>query len=299
MIKLPKIIMIIKKVKNQLKIFDIAIIAIFIFLVASLFFVLFRKQSKIQIVVKVNEESLVYQIGGVPSWFARFFHTGMKEIDAFGRPTAEIKGVKTFYTSNKKSVVYLTIDINTIYSPSNRQYTYKGKSVSIGSTIELPLDDLLVKGLVIDVNGSTDSYTKKIFAQARILNYDPGFPQTEGVPSYIADSINEGDVMKDSLGYPAIKIIKKTAEDAKMTVVTASGDVLLQRHPMRKDVFLDLEIWANKIGDRYYLFGDTNLPIIVSNSSIVLNDYNTIEGLPFNKDNSLIWLTITKINAIQ
>lgn len=299
MIKLPKIIMIIKKYKNRLKIFDIAIIAIFIFLAVSLFFVLLRKQSTVQIVVKVNEENLSYQIGGVPSWFAQFLHVGMKEIDAFGRPTAEIKGVKTFYTSNRKSVVYLTVDIKTIYSTSDRQHTYKGKSVAIGSTIELPLDDLLVKGLIIDVDGLADSHPKKIFAQARVMNNDPLFPQTEGVSSYIADSISEGDVMKDSLGNPAIKILKKTVEDAKITVVTANGDVLLQRHPMRKDVFFDLEIWVNKIGDRYYLFGDTNLPIIVSNSTHVLNEFNSIEGIPFNKGNSLIWLTITKINDIQ
>ena len=157
----------------------------------------------------------------------------------------------------------------------------------IGSTIQLLLDNLLVKGLIINVEGLTKTNSKRIFAQAQIRQLDSAFPQTEGVPSYIAESIKEGDIMKDSLGHPAIRIVKKTVEDAKMTVITANGDVILQKHPMRKDVYLDLEIWAEKIRDRYYLFSDTDFPILINS------------GLPYYTKNSLIRLTITKINAIQ
>jgi len=291
--------MIMKWKKTQFKIFDVIIIFIFIFLAISLFFVLFRKQSEINVVVKVNEESMVYQIGGVPNWFAQFLRVGMKEKDVFGRPTAEIKGIKTYHSSDQKSIVHLTVALKTVYSLSSRQYTYKGKDVLIGSTIEVPFDNLLVKGLIIDVDGQAKTRQKKVFVQARILSYNSAFPQSEGVPPYIAESINEGDIMMDSLGKPAIKIIKKTMEDAKMTVITASGDVIMQKNPMRKDVYLDLEIRAEKIGERYYLFGDTNFPIMVSNSTIVVNNYNMIEGLPFYNNNSLIWLTVTKINDIQ
>ncbi|MCR4313019.1 MAG: hypothetical protein NUV58_02125 [Candidatus Roizmanbacteria bacterium] len=291
--------MIINGKKVQLKIFDFAIIFIFIFLLISLFFVLFRKQSKINVVVKVNEESMAYQIGGVPNWFAQFLHVGMKEVDVFGKPMAEIKEIKTYYASDQRSVVYLVVSLKAVYSVSNRQHTYKGKKILVGSTIQLPLNNLLVNGLIIDIDGSIKNNLKKISAEAKIRTIDPTFPQTEGVPPYIANSIQQGDVMKDSLGRPAIKIVKKTEEDAKMTVVTANGDVILQRQPLRKDVSLDLEIWGEKIGDRYFLFGDMNFPIIVSNNSVILNNYNTIGGLPFNVNNGLIWLTITKINGIQ
>lgn len=287
MIKLVKILMIFKGKKIQLKTFDIIVIFIFIFLAISLFFVLFRKQSEIKVVVKVNEESLAYQIGGVPNWFAQFLHVGMKEVDVFGRPMAEVKGIKTYYSADQRSVVHLIVVLKAVYSLSNHRYTYKGKDVLIGSTIQLPLNNLLVKGLIIDIEGSTKTNSKRIFAQAQIRDLDPAFPQTEGVPYYVAESIQQGDIMKDSLGHPAIKIVKKTVEDAKMTVITANGDVLLQKHPMRKDVYLDLEIWAEKIGDRYYLFGDTNFPILINS------------GLPFYTNNSLVWLTITKINDIQ
>ena len=291
--------MIINGKKVQLKIFDFAIIFIFIFLLISLFFVLFRKQSKINVVVKVNEESMAYQIGGVPNWFAQFLHVGMKEVDVFGKPMAEIKEIKTYYAADQRSVVYLVVSLRAVYSVSNRQHTYKGKKILVGSTIQLPLNNLLVNGLIIDIDGSIKNNLKKISAEAKIRTIDPTFPQTEGVPPYIANSIQQGDVMKDSLGRPAIKIVKKTEEDAKMTVVTANGDVILQRQPLRKDVSLDLEIWGEKIGDRYFLFGDMNFPIIVSNNSVILNNYNTIGGLPFNVNNGLIWLTITKINGIQ
>jgi hypothetical protein len=292
--------MIFKGKKIQLKTFDIIVIFIFIFIAISLFFVLFRKQSEINVVIEVNEESLAYQTGGVPNWFAQFLHVGMKEADVFGRPMAEIKGIQTYYSPteeikgiqtdssvDQRSVVHLIVALKTTYSLSNRQYTYKGKNVLIGSTIELSLDNLLVKGLIIDIEGSTKNNSKKLFSQARIINLDPAFPQTEGVSSYVAESIQQGDIMKDSLGHTAIKITKKTVEDAKMTVTTASGDVILQRHPMRKDVFLDLEIWAEKIENRYYLFGDTNFPVLINSK------------LPFYINNTLVWLTITDINDIQ
>lgn len=286
--------MIFKEKKIQLKTFDIVVIFIFIFLAISLFFVLFRKQSEIKVVVKVNEESLAYQIGGTPNWFAQFLHVGMKEVDVFARPMAEVKGIKTYYSADQRSVVHLIVALKAVYSLSNHQYTYRGKNVLIGSTIELPLNNLLIKGLIIDIEGSTKTNSKRIFAQAQIKQLDPAFPQTEGVPSYVAESIQQGDIMKDSLGHPAIKITKKTVEDAKMTVITANGDVLLQKHPMRKDVYLDLEIWAEKIGDRNYLFGDTNFPILINNG---INEINN--RLPFYTNNSLVWLTITKINDIQ
>jgi hypothetical protein len=291
--------MIIKGKKIQLKTFDIIVVLVFVFLAVSAFFVLFRKQSEIKVVVKVNEESMMYQVGGVPNWFAQFLHVGMKEVDVFGKPMAEVKEMKAYYAADQRSVVYLVVSLKAVYSVSNRQYTYKGKNILVGSTIQLPLNNLLVNGLIIDIDGSLKNNLKKISAEAKIRTIDPTFPQTEGVPPYIADSVQQGDVMKDSLGRPAIKIVKKTEEDAKMTVVTANGDVLLQRQPLRKDVSLELEIWGEKLGDRYFLFGDTNFPIIVSNNSVILNNYNTIGGLPFNVNNGLIWLTITKINGIQ
>lgn len=300
MIKLAKILMIIKGEKIQFKIFNIVVIFLFIFLAVSLFFVLFRKRSKISVVVKVNEESLAYQIGGVPNWFAQFLHVGMKEVNTFGESIAEVRGIKTYYSADQKSVVYLIVDLTTVYSLSNHRYVYGGKDVSIGSPIQLRLDNLLVKGLIIDTEGSTKTNLKRIFAEAQIKNLDPTFPQTEGVPSYIAESIKEGDIMKDSLGRPAIKIIKKTVEDAKMTVITANGDVILQKHPMRKDIYLDLEIWAEKIGDRNYLFGDTNFPILIGSKIDTKTDNKIIDNrLPFYINNSLVWLTITKINGIK
>jgi len=292
--------MVIKGKKIQIKVFDIAVIFIFIFVVVSLFFVLFRKQSKINIVITVNEESLAYQTGGVPNWYAQFLHVGMKKVDVFGRSIAEIKGIRSYHLSNQKSVVHLMITLNAVYSLSNRIYTYDGKNVLVGSTIEIPFDNLLVKGLIIDTDDLNKTKLKKILAKAQIRELDTTFPQTEGVPSYIAESIQQGDIMKDSLGNPVIKIVKKTVEDAKMTVVTSNGDVILQKHPMRKDVFLDLEIWGEKIDDRYYLFGDINFPILVNNSIIFLNNNNgTAQGLPFYVRDSLIWLTVTKIDDIQ
>lgn len=287
--------MIIKRIKSQLKIFDLIVIFLFIFLGLSLFFVLFRKQSHIKVVVKVNEESLAYQIGGVPNWYAQFFKKGMKEIDAFGKTIAEVKEIKTYLnqnfsnqkTSNQQTIVHLVVDLTTVYSLANRQHTYKGRKVLIGSNIELILDNILVQGIIIDIGEIKKTNIKKFFAKGQIINSDPVFPQTEGVSQFVAESIKEGEIMKDSLGNPAIKILKKTVDDAKMIVTTSNGDALIQKNPLKKDVFLDLEIWGGKIGDRYYLFGDTNFPILIGYS------------LPFSTKKTAVFITITEINGID
>jgi len=265
--------MVFKGKKIKLKVFDIAVIFIFIFLGVSLFFILFRKQSEIKIVVKVNEESLTYQIGGTPAWFAQFLHVGMKDFDIFNRPTAQVIGIKTHYVpsnntvGNDKEIVYLTISLKTAYSPSKQRHTFNGKDVFIGSTIQLSLDNLLVKGLIVDIEGSKKfSNSKKLLIKTQLVNSVAVFPQTEGVAPFVAEEIKEGDEIKDSLNRPVIKIVKKTVEDAKVAIPMANGQIVLQRHPMKKDVFLTLEVWADKIGDRYCLFGDTDLPILVGYS---------------------------------
>lgn len=302
MIKLARTSMKIKGKKIKLKAFDFILVFIFVFLAVSTFIVLFRKQSNVNVVIKVNEENLFYQIGGAPIWFTQHLRPGMTEKDSFGRVTAEIKDINTYYTADQKSVVHLNVTIKAVYSPSSRHYAYKGRDLLVGSSIEIPLDNVLVKGIIIGVGGSPTHNLKKMSVQARILDYPTFgsfFSQTEGVPIYIADAVNEGDVMKDSFGNPVIKVVRKTSDDAKMVVVMTNGDVILQRNPLRKDVFLDLEVWAEKIGDRYYLFGDTSFPVMINNSSTNSSIAKAVEGLPFVNKNGFIWLTVTKINDIQ
>lgn len=294
--------MIINGKKIQFKVFDIMVFFILVFLSISLFFLLFREKSELKVVVKINEEGLTRQVGGVPNWFVKFLHIGMKEVDIFGKPMAEIVDVRRYYATDQRSMVYLTVSLKTVYSLSNHQHTYKGKAVAIGSSIQLPLDNLFVQGLIVDIEGQKKSNLNKLSVQARIINLDPVFPHTEGIPGFVADSINEGDIMDDPLGRPIIKVIKKTVEDAKVAVTTATGDIILQRHPMRKDVSLDLEILAEKIDGRYYLFGDANFPILIENRVGPIDarvDSRTEPGIPFYTKNSLVRLIITKVNNIR
>jgi len=89
--------------------------------------------------------------------------------------------------------------------------------------------------------------------------------------------------MYDSLSRPAIIIKKKAVQSAKIIVPSFSGNLYLQENPLRFDVFLDLEVYAYKIGQWYYLFGDENYPIVIGNS------------IPFSSKNNWVFLTITEI----
>jgi hypothetical protein len=273
-----------KKLKNifkkfeELKFFDFLLIFFIMFILISALLVLSRNQQWITIVLKIHREE----------WFTNLLHPGMKEKNILGQTMAEITKINIYPSPDKKKIIHLTIKLKTIFSKANQKYTYKGNDIMIGSYLDnLQFDNLLIDGLIIDINNINNNNflknRKKIFVKARLMDINPAFPYTEGVIPFIANSINEGEKMYDSLSRPAIIIKKKTVQSAKIIVPSFSGNLYLQENPLRFDVFLDLEVYAYKIGQWYYLFGDENYPIVIGNS------------IPFSSKNNWVFLTITEI----
>lgn len=251
--------------KYRAKFFDILIMTTFAVIAASLFLLLFRTKKERQVVVKVYEESVVWPNKGVSPWFANLFYQGMEEKNSLGKPMAEVVGVRSYDTEPAKKAVYLTLKLKTVFTPGERQYTYKGKNVLIGSTISLFLDQVFVEGLITDIEEFKKPYPQvKLIVNAKIIKQDPTFPETTGVDPYIAAAINQGDQIKDSLGKAVLKVTDKKVEAADKIVVTDRGEVFLQKDPVKKDVYLTLEVLASKINNRYYFFDD--IPILIGES---------------------------------
>jgi len=261
---------------TKIKLFDFLLISFIIFVLISAVLVLSRKQQWITIVLKIYREE----------WFANLLHPGMKEKNVLGQTMAEIKKINIYPAPDTKKIIHLTIKLKTIFSKANQKYTYKGNDIIIGSYIDnLQFNNLLIDGLIIDINDQNNfsKKRKKIYAKAQLIDINPAFPYTEGVFSFVANSIKEGDVMYDSLNQPTIIIKKKMMHPARIIIPNFSGNLYLQENPLRFDVFLDLEIYAHKIGQWYYLFGDENYPIIIGNA------------IPFSSKNNWVFLTITEI----
>ncbi|MFN4212868.1 MAG: hypothetical protein ACK4FL_02820 [Microgenomates group bacterium] len=266
--------------KNLRKInfFDYLIIILILSLFLFFLIRLFRKTTQIEIVLKIYREE----------WFLQQLKPGMAEKNILGKKMAEILSIKTYPTGDQKKWSHLKIKLKAVYSPGENSYVYKAKKILIGSDFEFYPNNLLVDGTIIKINDKNkDNNLYQIKAKGRLINNDPSFPNTEGVDEYIANSIEEGSIMTDSLNFPAVKINKKDILDAKMVTVDAFGQTYLKTNPLRKDVFVDLTIWAEKKGDYYYLFGDESFPIIIGNS------------IPFTSENNWVFFTITEIKEIK
>lgn len=266
------------KILKKFKFFDYIIIFSLFILGIFIFIGLFRKSSFVEIVLKTSKDE----------WFIRQLKEGVEEKNILGQTMAQIQSIRTYPTSDQKKWVHLKIKLKVIYSPGENSYVYKGKKILVGSYLELYINNLLVDGTIIKINSKDNKENiYQIKAKGRIINLDPAFPNTEGIDNYLAESIKENSLIKDSLEYLAVRIDKKTVEEAKMITIDSFGQTHLSTNPLRKDVYLDLTIWAEKIGDYYYLFGDENFPIIIGNQ------------IPFTTDNNWLFITITNIKKIE
>ena len=278
-----------KKVRaafNRLTLFDKILIVIAILGFAFFAYVFFRKATYITATIKVGEDNISYEPWmvetGTRDWFAELFHEGIKETDGLGRVGAEVISIYSYDTYPSRKAVYLTTNLRAVYNRASNQYTFKGVPLSVGSKIRLNMDRLLVEGLVTHIEGLSDKREGvKLLVEAKLKNENSTYLETSGVEPYVADAIEKGQEIKDSQGKVIIRVVSKRDEDAKRLTTTAGGGVLVQNNPLRRDVYLALEVNAIKIGDRFYLFDD--VPILVGGS------------LPFNTSTLSAFPEVTNI----
>lgn len=267
---------------------DLAWLGVGVATLMFLAYLFFRSPTSSIIVIKVNEDDIAFNSRSVStrSWFSQMFYKGMKEKDGLGKATAEVLSIKSYDTSPARKAVYLTIKLNTVYNRASNQYTYRGKPMLVGSTLKLYLDNLLVEGLVTAAEGAKDPRQKVMLrVESQIRDETPVYPETSGTKPYVADALSEGQEIKDDQGNTIITILKKRVEDAKRTVITNDGRVLVQTNPLRKDVFLTLRVNANQIANRYYIFDD--VPVLIG------------IGIPMNTSTISVWPEVTNIQPIK
>lgn len=277
----------IKKVKFQ----TLLVIFILFMAVAVFAYLFFRKSTYVQVVVKVGEPNYVYQVwrsnpynGDVYSWFSQLLKPGMVEKSGLGDQVAVLEKVFKYDSSPDTSNVYLTLNVKTTYSRGSGQYTFKGKPLLAGSQIELYLDQVLVNGTVTEVLKSDLAPTyHKIVVEAVIYpkNWVDTFVNTNGVPSYLADVLKVGDVVKDSQNRTVINILDKKVNNALMLTSDSSGHVRTINNPLLKDISYTIELNVTKVGGKYFLLGD--VPVVVGTE------------VPIHTKTASIYPTITKI----
>jgi hypothetical protein len=277
-----------KRLRNiirKLGLFDILLIAFFICGVGLFAFIFFRKTSHISVTIKVNTDSVIYYPGvkdvGNSPWFANLFYRGMSEKDSLGRKQAEVTDVVAYDARPSVRDVYLKLNIVSVYQRSTGQYSYNGKPILIGGTMKLKLNGLDVSGLVTNVDGLNDPRKQvKIFVQAQVKDDNGVYLESSGIDPVVAEAIPVGYEVKDSTGKVVIKITDKKVSDAKRLVVTSDGRTLIGVNPLRKNVILNLEVYATEMNGKYYLFDD--VPILVGEYIPLNTDKITVYPIVMN-----------------
>lgn len=272
------------KVKS-LKVFDWVLIVCGFIAVIVFVILFFRRSVYITVTVSVGEDSAIFGNGwsnfGPKDWFASAFHVGQKEKDGLGKVQAEVLNVYSYDKSEDHKNIYLDVKLNTVYNRATNTYTYKGTPVLIGSTIKLDLDNVFAEGLVTEVQGfPVKSEHQTIKVEAQMGDEETNFMQVSATKNYLADSIQTGDTVKDNKGTTLIKILDKKVLPAEVTVVTSDGRIIKATDPVRKDVFLTLEISAEKIDGKYFFLND--IPILVN------------QAIPINTPTVSIYPVVTK-----
>lgn len=247
--------------KPKISFFTFIIIGSCALLIIYFAYTFFRKSTYITITLKVGLD-LVNAYGPTSKhWYTHYFYIGMKEKDGFGKPTAEVLQIRSYDISDSKSL-YATVKILSVYNRNSNQYTFRGKPLLIGSPLQLYLDNLLVNGLITNIEGAKDSRTRKKFiVETQLMGDSTVFPETSGVKPYLAEAIPEGLEIKGDQGNVEVKVIKKKVENAKKIVTTGDGKILVQDDPLKKDVYFTLEVNALELHGRYFVFDD--LPLLV------------------------------------
>jgi hypothetical protein len=234
--------------------------------------------------VSIGDDSVVYGTWngtGPKDWFANSFHKGQTEKDGLGRIQSQVLDVYSYDTSVNHKIVYINVKLNSVYNRATNTYTYKGVPVLVGSTIKLNLDNVFAEGLVTEVKGYPSRAEKKtIKIEARLGDEETNFLGTAATKGYIADAIQTGDLVKDSNGTILIKIVDKRTTQAEATVTTSDGRLVKAIDPNRKDIFLTLEVLAEKQNGKYYFLN--NIPILVD------------QTIPLNLSTISVFPTVTK-----
>lgn len=284
-----------KRLYKKLTLFDQILAGIGIsgfFLFAYIFL---RQSAHVTVTLKVGQEDVYYSIyapsanfnsSGIPAWFKSSFHPGIKEKNGLGTTQAEVLDVNSYYTGQSRLSLYLKTKLRVTYNRSTNQYTYKGTPVVVGSKIKLYLDNILVNTLVTEMDGVPDTREKHtVTVETRIFDENQTYLETAGTKAFLADAINIGDEVKDSQGNVAIKIIAKRVEPAKKVTTLSNGSLTVQNDPIRKDVYLTLELNTVKVQDRYFLFDD--IAVLIA------------QPIPINTSTTFIIPTVTKIIEIK
>jgi len=244
---------------------------LFIFILCGilgfLFIFFFRETSNLTVTVYITEQNPLQIGSNPPYWLAEALKAGSKEKDASGKVKAEVVSVISYPVEGDRRITFFTVKLETVFNPKQNQHSFKGRSVAVGSPIELSLDGVFLEGVVTQTQSEQEIQvspsSEKIVSAKLLYEFQQQGTSQPGVDDWIPNSFSVGDEMKDSTGKIIAQVISKNVQPADLVFTTNDGQVLVKKHPFKKVVDLRLKVQVKNVaGTDYFL---DSIPIRVGN----------------------------------
>lgn len=257
------------------------------FLIALTYLLLSRKTTYLDITLRLYNQDIPEYAPGSNTpyvWYIEKIIPGKAVKNLLGENIVEIVDTFSYPTAYVNNEVYVTLRVKAIQNKVTKQYTYEGSPLLINDIRSFKIQDLLLNGVIVDL--SDHKYeTKKFKVLVELNNKNYTFQNNsdvmvKGIDNYVADFVKSGLVIKDSKNIEIAKILEVNKKPG-VKVATSNTGVRTFQDPDRTQVFVTVEILAEKIGDSYFYKKTT--PILAG------------EGIWFNLDKITVIGTILSV----
>ena len=216
-----------------------------------------KKKELITIRVEVIKKNWVdnYDPYGyrAPFWLSDKVKIGQVEKNKTGKTIATLINLENYERGGEEAELFLTLRLEVLLDKRTGIYYFKDKPLSLGSTIDLNLDNIDIPGQVVDINVPNNGYpTAYFYVKAMSRNLD----------SWKYLNITPGLKVLDRANDEVIAEITKTrTEDSSLQKMDFTSGYLSAVKGETKDVTVEMKVKGYNVDDRWYFEGHQNLKI--------------------------------------
>lgn len=252
----------IKLIKNRLQTLspiEIFIIITIVFLTVFVVKFFGRKKEFITIKVEVIKQNWLnnYDPYGyrAPFWISDRVKIGQTEKDKVGKTIATLIDLENYERGDEEAELYLTLKIQATLDKRTGIYYFKDKAVNLGSTIDLNLSNIEIRGQIIDNNVPQGGYPTKYFkVTARARNLDPWVYQ-KIVPGIKVYNRSTKETVGEIIG---VNLEKSSLQEIK---TDDTGKYLTVAPEKNKDAIITLKLKTYQMDGKWFFTGHQDLKI--------------------------------------
>ncbi len=234
-----------KNIFSKIKPLDWVIIAISIGVLVYFFAASLNQEKWITIEFKVTNSPAYFPNNGggdAPFWVADKIRQGDVQYDTLGKKNLEVLSLKKWGYQNKETWVKASIKAK--FKQKQKKYTFLYQPLEIGRSIDITINGSNIHGIVSSIQGFSDTRPNHtITVKSRLVDtWSEYSTYTRGVEPWTAMAIENNLKIFDLYGKVIATIIDVDIKPAERVVTTMDGKVLVVDDPLKKDVYLTLQL---------------------------------------------------------